>query len=205
MAKILLVLVFSVVLALPFPSVLGQEDWQDLLDQGGFSQDTLDQAQKAIGGTAAQAAMEDYFGAALRADRSYSNPIEDEGEGASLADFLDTDHNTNADAGISDQGTVADSPVGAPDILPDDDDDVDSSPAGAPEGSFSPAGAPSEEASTEAPTNAPVEAPQFDDFVGGERAPTNAPSGEPDDEDEFDDSHSSPPTNAPTGAPEGGS
>lgn len=112
MAKISLVLVFSVVLALPFRAVLGQDDWKDLLSQGGLSQDALDQARKAIGGAAAQSAMggasaqdavSDYFGSALSGassddsdDSSSSSSSSfyedtDEGQGSSLADFLDTE------------------------------------------------------------------------------------------------------------------
>jgi len=99
MAKISLVLVFSVVLALPF--VLGQEDdWKNLLDQGGLSQDALDQAQQAIGGGTTQDAVSDYFGSALSgassgsgsgSSSSSSYDDADEGQGTSLADFLDTD------------------------------------------------------------------------------------------------------------------
>jgi len=92
MVKILLVLVFSMVLALPFRSVLGQEDWKDFFDQGGLPQDALDKAKRAFGGAAAQAAVDDYFGAALGGGSpgsSSSDDDADDGEGSSLADFLD--------------------------------------------------------------------------------------------------------------------
>lgn len=86
MAKISFVLVFAfVLLALPLCSVLGQEDWKDLLDQGGFSQDSLKKAQMAFGAASAQAAVNDYFGL------DDSPPEAAHGEQSSLADFLDAD------------------------------------------------------------------------------------------------------------------
>lgn len=52
MAKIWFVLVFSLVVVLPFPSVLGDDDpWQSLADQAatqGISQQSIDDAQAAL-------------------------------------------------------------------------------------------------------------------------------------------------------------
>lgn len=82
MAKISFVFML---LALPLCLVLGQEDWEDLLGQGGFSQDALNKAQAALGAASAQAAVNDYFG-------GDDSPQEaDDGEASSLADFLDAD------------------------------------------------------------------------------------------------------------------
>lgn len=86
MAKISFFLVFSIVLALPFRSVIGQ-DWNELVGQAGLTQ-TLDEAKKAIGAAngiagaaAGQEALNDYF--------SGSEDVAD--AGASLADWIDTD------------------------------------------------------------------------------------------------------------------
>ena len=78
MAKLSLALVFALVLALPLHSVLGQEDpWQSVLSQAsqaGISQETIDEAQKALGDGSAQKVAEDALG--------------DEGDGASLGDWV---------------------------------------------------------------------------------------------------------------------
>ncbi|RDY11016.1 hypothetical protein CR513_04381, partial [Mucuna pruriens] len=170
MARGSFVLVFSLVLALP---VLGQEDWKDLLDQGGFNPDSLgegginedsfEKAQKAFDSAGAQAAVSNFFGTKGGSPSAQPDPDEVEGAGSSLADFLDSESNPS---GVSPMGSMVDSPVGAPDDDDDSfDDDDSSSPVGAPEDSLSPAGAPldssedDDDEPSEAPMDAPVEAP----------------------------------------------
>lgn len=93
MAKISFVLVFALVLALPFHSVLGQDDsWKDLIGQGGFgglSQETLDEAKKAIDGAAGAGAVAD------AAANAVGGPVDDllggaddAADGASLTDWV---------------------------------------------------------------------------------------------------------------------
>jgi hypothetical protein len=91
MAKIIFVLVFSVVLTMPFRIVYGQGGLQDLLGGGDLTQ-TFDEAKKALGaatggaGAAAggEAAFNDYFGGS-------SNEGEADAGAASLSDWIDTE------------------------------------------------------------------------------------------------------------------
>lgn len=74
-------------------SVLGQEDWKDLLGQGGFSADDINKAQMALGAASAQAAMNNFFGGGDYSSNSPPPPSKEaEGEdNSSLADLLDAD------------------------------------------------------------------------------------------------------------------
>lgn len=78
MAKISLVLVFALLVALPLRSVLSQDDWKDLVGQGSFSPETIDEAKKAFGGSGEATEGADSF-------------FDDAEEGSSLADWIDED------------------------------------------------------------------------------------------------------------------
>jgi len=60
-ARISIYLVFSLVVVLPYYSVLCQDAWQSLIDgakESGIPQDSLDDAQSALGDASVQQAAE---------------------------------------------------------------------------------------------------------------------------------------------------
>jgi hypothetical protein len=85
MAKIIFVLVFSIVLAMPFRTVLGQDGLKDLFG-GQDLASTIDEAKKALGAASGeaggQAALDDYAGGE---EGQTANPAD-----ASLAGWLDS-------------------------------------------------------------------------------------------------------------------
>lgn len=92
MVKISFVVVFSFVLALPLRSVLGQDGWQDLVGQGGFT-GALDEAKKALDAantvTSGQTGLSDYLGGDEGAGDAAAAGAD--AGGSSLADLVEAD------------------------------------------------------------------------------------------------------------------